>query len=74
VHALVELPPNLDLSRFVNTLKTTTSRLIRRDFAKELCRVYRKPAFWSRSYCILSCGGARLPVIRHYVAQQQEPG
>jgi putative transposase len=74
VQALVELPPNLDLSRFVNTLKTTTSRLIRRDFAKELCHVYRKPVFWSRFYCIVSCGGAPLSVIRQYVAQQQEPG
>lgn len=74
VHALVELPPNLDLSRFVNNLKTTTSRLIRRDFAKELRSVYRKPVFWSRSYCIISCGGAPLSVIRQYVAQQQEPG
>ena len=27
VHALLSLPPNLDLSRFVNTVKTTTSRL-----------------------------------------------
>ena len=27
VHALMSLPPNLDLSRFVNNVKTTTSRL-----------------------------------------------
>ena len=29
VHLLVSLPPNLDLSRFVNNLKTTSSPLIR---------------------------------------------
>ena len=51
MHALVSLPPNLEMSRFVNTVKTTTSRLIQRDFARELRGVYRKPVFWSRPYC-----------------------
>jgi REP element-mobilizing transposase RayT len=36
VHVLGSLPPNLELSRFVNTVKTTSSRLIRRDFGWEL--------------------------------------
>jgi hypothetical protein len=43
VHLLVALPPNLDLSRFVNNLKTTSSRLLRKEFAERLKRVYRKP-------------------------------
>ena len=43
VHLLISLPPNLDLSRFVNNLKTTSSRLIRQEFAAEVNRVYRKP-------------------------------
>jgi putative transposase len=73
VHALVSLPPNLDLSRFVNNLKTTSSRLLRREFAHQLSRVYRKPVFWSRSYCIISCGGAPLSVIKQYVEQQGTP-
>ncbi len=42
IHILMSLPPNLDLSRFVNNLKTTSSRLIRRDFADHLKHVYRK--------------------------------
>ena len=73
IHVLMELPPNLDLSRFVNNMKTTSSRLIRRDFGKQLRHVYRKPVFWSRSYCIISCGGAPLSVIKQYVEQQAAP-
>ena len=46
------LPPNLNLSHFVNNVKTTSSRLVRREFAHQLNRIYRKPVFWSRSYCI----------------------
>ena len=67
------LPPNLDLSVFVNNLKTTSSRLIRKEFAAKINRVYRKPVFWSRSYCIISCGGAPLSVIKQYVEQQGTP-
>ena len=48
VHALVSLPPNPDLSRFVNNLKTTSSRLVRREYARQLSRVYRKPAILLR--------------------------
>jgi putative transposase len=73
VHLLIALPPNLDLSRFVNNLKTTTSRLIRKEFAAEVNRVYRKPVFWSRSYCVISCGGAPLSVIKPYLEQQAAP-
>ena len=73
VHLLLKLPPNLDLSRFVNTLKTTTSRLLRRDFSERLRRVYRQPVLWSRSYCIVSCGGAPLSVNKQYIEQQKTP-
>lgn len=74
VHLLISMPPNIDLSRFVNNFKTTSSRLVRRDFADQLNYVYRgKPVFWSRSYCILSCGGAPLSVLKQYVEQQDAP-
>ena len=74
VHALISMPPNIDLSRFVNNLKTTSSRLLRRDFRDHLDQVYRrKPVLWSRSYCIISCGGAPLSVLKQYVEQQEAP-
>ena len=49
VHLLIALPPNLDLSNLVNNLKTTRSRLLRKEFAEKVKRLYRKPVFWSRS-------------------------
>ena len=73
VRLLVSLPPNLDLSRFVNNLKTTTSRLIRKEVADEVNRFYRKPVLWSRSYCAISCGGAPLSVIKQYIERQSAP-
>jgi putative transposase len=74
IHILMSLPPHLDLSRFINNLKTTSSRLIRRDFSDHLKRVYRKPVFWSRSYHHLV--RRRLSIIKQYIEQQVrlEPG
>ena len=56
VHLLVSLPPNLDLSRSVNNLKTTTSRLIHKEFAVlvgalALSPVVSWPPRWRRWCC-----------------------
>ncbi len=71
VHLLVSLNPKVEPSKFVNNLKTVSSRLIRKEFSTDLAQVYFKPVFWSRSYCILTCGGAPLSVIKQYLEQQQ---
>lgn len=73
VHLLVELPPSIALAEFVNALKTGTSRRLRREFSEHLANVYKKPVLWSRSYCILSCGGAPLEIIKQYIQQQERP-
>ena len=74
VHLLLSLNPKVAPSVFVNNLKTVSSRLIRKDFAAELAKVYwKKPVFWSRSYCIITCGGAPLSVIKQYIEQQETP-
>lgn len=58
IHILFEGHPGIELAKFVNNLKTVTSRLIRRDYATHLARFYTKPVLWSGSYCVLSTGGA----------------
>ncbi|PWC40146.1 IS200/IS605 family transposase [Azospirillum sp. TSO35-2] len=70
---LIARLPNLDLPNVLNNLKTTTSRLVRKEFADHLASVYRKPVFWSRSSCIVSCGGVPLSIIKPYIEQQQRP-
>ncbi len=70
MHLLIELPPTVRMSAFVNNLKTVSSRLLRKAYAQELARWYHKPVLWRRSYCVLSCGGAPLSVLRQYIEQQ----
>lgn len=72
VHILMSVNPKVRLSDLVNNLKTVSSRLIRKEFKEQLAIHYWKPVFWSRSYCVLSCGGAPLSIIRQYIEQQAE--
>ena len=70
MHLLIELPPTVLLSTCVNNLKTVSSRLLRKAYGPELATWYRQPVLWNRSYCVLSCGGAPLSVLRQYIEQQ----
>ena len=70
VHLLLSIPPKVAPPALVNNLKTVTARLIRKEFAGALAKVYDKPVFWSRSYCIITCGGAPLSVLKQYIEQQ----
>jgi putative transposase len=71
LHILFELPPNHAISDFVNALKTGTSRRIKKEFEATVRKYLWKEAFWSRSYCIVSCGGAPLTVVKQYLENQK---
>lgn len=70
IHLLFEAPPQVELSKLVNTLKTVSSRLIRKNHSEYLKKYYWKPVFWSRSYCILTTGGATIEIIEKYIKSQ----
>jgi putative transposase len=70
VHLLLSLNPKVCLSSFAGNLKTVSSRKIRKEFWRELHDIYWKPVFWSRSYCVLTCGGAPLSIIKQYIENQ----
>ena len=69
-HFLLRLPPSVAPASFVNNLKTTSSRLLRKEFAEHVHKFYWKPVFWSWSYCMISCGGAPLSVVKQYIENQ----
>ena len=72
VHLLISTTPKAQASKLVNNLKTVTSRLIRKEFSDQLEKYYWKPVFWSRTYCLLSVGGAPLSVLKKYIENQSE--
>jgi putative transposase len=71
IHLIFRYYPQLQVSKFVNSLKTVTSRLIRKEFTDELPYVYgRRHVFWNESYFIASCGGVTVEVLKKYVQNQ----
>jgi putative transposase len=72
VHLLISLNPKAQSSKLVNNLKTVTSRLIRKEFSEHVSKFYLKPIFWSRTYCLLTVGGAPLSVLKQYIENQEE--
>ncbi|WP_084137619.1 IS200/IS605 family transposase [Moraxella caprae] len=73
VHLLLDMHPNIMPSKFINNLKTVTSRLMRKEFAKHLAHFYWKPVLWTRAYCLLTTGGATIDTIRQYIEKQERP-
>lgn len=73
IHLSLEMHPNIMPSKFINNLKTVSSRLIRKEFEEELKPYYWKPVLWTRAYCLLTTGGATIDVIREYIKNQERP-
>ena len=56
-------------SKFICAYKSASSRLLKKEF-HEIRRKLWKEYFWSRSFCLLTTGGAPIEVIRRYIESQ----
>jgi putative transposase len=73
VHLLFSFYPQMQLSKFVNNLKTVSSIYIRKEFPTEVQQFYQQPVFWHSAYFIASCGGVTVDVLKRYVQEQDSP-
>lgn len=73
IHLVIDYNPKVQISKFVNNLKTVSSRLIRKEFATMLDAVYSKPVFWTGAYFVASCGGVTVEQLKKYVQSQDSP-
>ncbi|AKS37665.1 transposase [Anoxybacillus gonensis] len=69
VHILFKAHPNSELSKFINAYKSASSRLIKKHFPQVKRKLW-KEYFWSRSFCLLTTGGAPIEVIKEYIENQ----
>ncbi len=73
LHLLVEMPPKCAPAVVINSLKTVTSRLIRKKYHEHLKPFYWKPFFWEQSYFVTTTGGASIETIKRYIENQGNP-
>lgn len=68
-HMIFKSKPTLELPKYINAIKTISSREIRRNFP-EVKEMLWKDAFWSRSYFLATTGQVTLDVLKNYVENQ----
>lgn len=71
IHILFSSQPQIQLSKFVNSLKSVSARLIFREFP-EIKKNLWGGHFWSPSYFLASTGQVTLDDLKHYVESQNE--
>lgn len=69
VHVLFRAQPKSEISKFINAYKSASSRLLKRDFPQIRQKLW-KEHFWSRSFCLLTTGGAPIELVREYIESQ----
>jgi len=69
IHLLFRAKPNSDLSKMINAYKSASSRRIKNEFPSIRNLLWRE-YFWSRSYCLLTTGGATIDVVKKYIENQ----
>lgn len=69
IHVMFKAHPKTELTKFINAYKSASSRLIKRDLPK-VKKYLWKEMFWSKSFCLLTTGGAPIDVIKKYIQNQ----
>lgn len=69
IHILFKGHPNSELSKFINAYKSASSRLIKKEYPQIKEKLW-KEFFWSRSFCLITTGGAPIEVIKKYIESQ----
>jgi len=68
-HMLFKSKPTLDIPRYMNAIKTITSREIQRNFP-DIQKLLWNNTFWSPSYFLATTGQVTLDQLRKYVDGQ----
>ena len=70
-HMIFKAKPTLNIPKYLNAIKTITSREIQRKFPEVKKKLW-KGMFWSRSYFLATTGQVTLDVLKKYVESQGE--
>ncbi len=71
IHILLKTKPNCDLSKYINSVKSASSRLLKKEFPRVRKKLW-KEMFWSQSYFLVTVGGAPIEVLKEYIESQKE--
>ena len=70
VHILFKSSPNINLQKFVNSYKSASSRLIKKEYPEIKDKLW-KSQFWKIGYFITTTGGANIETVKQYIEKQK---
>jgi len=73
VHMMVAVHPKHAVANLVGKLKGKSSYLLRKEYWGATKKKLWGKHFWSPSYCVVSCGGASLKIVKAYIEDQRKP-
>lgn len=68
-HMIIKTKPVLDIPKYINAIKTITSREIKRKFPDVKKKIWNDH-FWSPSYFLVTTGQTTLDQLKEYVENQ----
>jgi len=72
IHILFDAKPTLDIPKFINILKSHSSRFLRKEYKQFLQDKLWGDSLWSPSYFISSTGNVSLDTLKEYVENQRD--
>lgn len=73
IHIMLSINPKYSVSSFVGKLKGKSSYFLRKEYWEHIKDYLWGNHFWSPSYCVVTCGGAPLDIIKKYIDDQRVP-
>lgn len=71
VHIMFRAEPNSAISKFINSYKSASSRLIKKEFPEIKSKLW-KEYFWARSFCLITTGGVSIDILKEYIENQDK--
>ena len=72
VHILFRAKPTLDMTKFINVLKGSSSRKLREKYKDFLKDKLWGDHFWSPSYFLATTGNVTIDILKSYVENQRK--
>lgn len=73
VHLLVSTKPDKRLSDLIANLKSTSCKMLWKDYPSLSKTYWSKKVVWTPSYFLASCGGVTIEELEQYVKNQDRP-
>jgi len=71
VHIMFRAEPNSAISKFINSYKSASSRLVKKEFPEIKSKLW-KEHFWARSFCLITTGGVSIDILKEYIENQDK--